>query len=199
MATVVSLIMSLVVNMPGEDTAPNSNKKDPQYHDQPQQPADPPEPRLPPSGLQSVSPRELSGTIRLSIREGIFGVCVRFSGYNNGLPSSYAPFFHAWLPGSALDIPMIIGNDESCVNGYTLQSSAPMASQGGTMRIFKNNQALDWVNVGSFTVEGGQGCLDVGLVESFTITWMKGDTKEKAGTSGIPINGGYGWVCKANI
>jgi hypothetical protein len=91
---------------------------------------------------------------------------------------------------------MIIGDDESCKNGYTLQSAAPAISQGGTMRIYENSQPLDWVNVGSFTVAGSQGCLDVGRVESFTISWMKGGNREKASTSGIPVNGDYGWVCK---
>jgi hypothetical protein len=176
---------------------PDSNKKDPRNSGRPQQSADHQQPSLSPRVPESVSPRELSGSITLSKREGALGVCVRINGFPNGLPSSHAPVFHAWMPGSAVDIPMILGDDETCKNGYTLQSAAPAISQGGTMRIYENSQPLDCVNVGSFTVAGSQGCLDVGRVESFTINWMKSGNREKASTSGIPVNGDYGWVCKA--
>ena len=93
--------------------------------------------------------------------------------------------------------PMIIENDGSCKNGYSLRSDAPAISEGGTMRIFKNNQPLAWVNVGSFIVSGGDGCQDVGLVESFVINWVKGGNRQNASNPGIPVNGGYGWVCKS--
>lgn len=180
----------------GEDLPRDNNKKDHPESGQHQLSPGPQQPELSPRDPKSISPRELSGSITLSQREGALGVCVQINGFPNGLPGSHAPVFHAWVPGSAIDIPMIFGDDDSCKNGYTLESAAPAISQGGTMRIYENSQPLDWVNVGSFTVAGSQGCLDVGRVESFTISWMKGGKRERASTSGIPVNGDYGWVCR---
>jgi hypothetical protein len=194
---VIELYNHLIPDKPDEPPGRVSPKTDPPYPDQPQHPAEPQQPNLSPKAPKIVSPLELSGSITLSKRRGSLGVCLRINGFANGLPSSYAPVFHAWVPGSAIDIPMIIENDGSCKNGYSLRSDAPAISQGGTMRIFKNNQPLAWVNVGSFMVSGGEGCQDVGLVESFVINWVKGGNRENASTSGIPVNGGYGWVCKS--
>lgn len=191
---VIELYNHLVPDKPDEPPGRVSPKTDP---DQPQHPAEPQQPNLSPKAPKIVSPLELSGSITLSKRRGSLGVCLRINGFANGLPSSYAPVFHAWVPGSAIDIPMIIENDGSCKNGYSLRSDAPAISQGGTMRIFKNNQPLAWVSVGSFIVSGSEGCQDVGLVESFVINWVKGRNRENASNSGIPVNGGYGWVCKS--
>lgn len=142
---------------------------------------------------KEVRVKELTGTVGLSIESGATQVCLRIYGYENGLPGKYRPVFHAWVEGSAVDIPMKPSLYAPCRNGYVLAEPMPQESRGGSLQI--DGGTMEWVSVGNFAVEKGNGCQDVGIVESYTIKWRSGRS-EQASQSGIPINGGYGWICR---
>jgi len=150
-----------------------------------------------------VRPGDLSGEIILSKINDSMNVClfIANSGSSSGkLPAGAYPVFHAWLTGSAIDVPMNLSKDNSCKGGYTLSRDAPVTSRGGTMLIHDaTGMMLGWVPVGRFAVKQGAGCKDVGLVEASVVQWSVSGAREKASSVvqyGVPINGDYGWVCR---
>ena len=143
-----------------------------------------------------VIPRELSGRIKLSRANDSTEVCLRFNKYPDGLPEKFYPVFVAWTEQSAEEIPMVISTNSNCQGGYILPNGMPSISQGGTLHIDDSMGQIDYVLVGRFSVEKGTGCTDVGLVESWVIKWQSNGSREAASSSGIPISGDYGWICK---
>jgi hypothetical protein len=143
-----------------------------------------------------IDPRDLSGTVTLSRSNGLTKSCVRFSGFPSGLPTGYQPFFHAWVRGSGVDIPMSWSTTEPCKEAYSLIGNMPPSSRGGTMSIHDDRGFIDWVLVGSFSAEKGEGCNDVGVMQQSVMTWESSGRRENAGDMKMPINGAWGWLCQ---
>lgn len=148
-------------------------------------------------GPIEVNPTSLSGQIVLSRIRNSTNICVVFDSFPKGLPSEYRPYFTAWAEGGDSDIAMEYSSTPSCQGGYVLSRSMPSNSFGGTLSIHDDIGLLNYVLVGSFSVDSGSGCSDVGVVLASVINWRSNRNREHASDSNIPISGDYGWVCQS--
>lgn len=142
-----------------------------------------------------LDPTALQGSVTLSRVNNTTDVCVKFDGYDNGLPAEYTPYFIAWARGGDSNISMELSTDRSCRGGYILSKEAPSISLGGTLTIHDDVGLLGYVLVGSFVPEPGAGCTDVGTVSDSVIQWRSDWSRERTTDSKIHATGDYGWVC----